>query len=122
MSRISDYRPAGTAERRSMRLAQLADFGAGAVLAMLAFPFPIVRASVPMPVFITLVLAALVSGWWLYTALTAVGLGRTPGMYLFDLGFAQGRPGVRRAAVWAVTRSERLSGLRVVACDEPDVR
>lgn len=76
------------------------DWGAGAALAMLVFPFPIVRQSLPAAAFAAAVVGAVLVGAWLYLALTASLLGRTPGMYLLDLGFRGGPPPLGRALLW----------------------
>lgn len=90
--RFAEYEVAGPAKVTALRRAAVADFAAGLVLAVLAFPFPIVRASVPTLVFVISVLASIGMVHAVYVAATIALLGRTPGMYLFDVGFAPARP------------------------------
>lgn len=101
MSRIRDYAISGPAPPGRMRLAAGLDLAAAIVVAMLGFPFPIVRASVPVPVFVVLIVVAVVVVHFLYLTVTAPILGRTPGLYLTDLGFEGGAPGASRAWRWS---------------------
>ena len=102
MSRIRDYGVSGPAEARAARTATGLDLAAAVVLAMLGFPFPIVRASVSIPLFVGLVIIAVVIVYFLYLTVTAPLLGRTPGQYLADVGFEGGPPSAARAWRWAL--------------------
>jgi hypothetical protein len=127
MSRVSEYATTGEADRGRVRIAWAIDAASGAVIAMLGFPFPFVRASVPTPLFVALILAAIVLVGYLYVTVVAKLLGRTPGMYLMDLGFEGGGPSIGRAARWALGwllgfgahpttgLATRLSGLAVMS-------
>ncbi len=97
---FGSYAATGPAEPRRATAAAWIDWAAGAVTVALAFPFPIVRASVELPWFVTSVGIALFSGCALFMALTATLLGRTPGMYLLDLGLEGGRPDAAKALLW----------------------
>lgn len=90
----------GPADPGRYRIASIIDFAASVVLAMLAFPFPIVRASVAPPVFVALILVAIVVVHVLYLSVTVSVWGRTPGMYLLELGMTSGRTSPARALAW----------------------
>ena len=102
MSRISRYTTTGEAERGRVRIAWAIDFVGGVVIAMLGFPFPIVRASVSTLVLVLLILAAILLVTYLYITVVTKLLGRTVGMYFMDLGFEGGGPSIGRAARWAL--------------------
>ena len=121
MSRISEYQVSGPAAPGRIRLAIALDFVCGLVIAMLAFPFPIVRASVSVPSFVALVLGSIVAVHALYLMVAVSLLGRTPGMYLLDLGFDDGAPGLADSAKWAlrVTLLFWPVMLRLYASDDP---
>jgi uncharacterized membrane protein len=108
MSRISRYTATGEAERGRVRIAWAIDFVVGVVIAMLGFPFPIVRASVSTLVFVLLILAAILLVTYLYITVVTKLLGRTVGMYFMDLGFEGGGPSIGRACRTA--RAHRLTG------------
>lgn len=130
-----DFEPAGPADPARSRSAAIIDFSGALLLAVLAFPFPIARAILPLPVFVAAILATIVVTHVLYLTLFALAWRRTPGMYLLELGLAGKTPAFRDAFVWAacsslafwplVFRSEtghpsrglpaRLSGLETVA-------
>jgi hypothetical protein len=102
MSRISEYTVTGDAERGRVRVAWAIDFAAGAVIAMLGFPFPFVRAAASTLLFVLLILAAILLVAYLYMTIVAKLLGRTVGMYLMDLGFEGGGPSIGSAARWSL--------------------
>lgn len=106
--RFGGYAASGRADPARTYLAAWIDWTAGGLVAILAFPFPIVRHSVPLPVFVGLVVSSLFVGFLLYAGLSAALLGRTPAMYLLDLGFESGPPGVGRSMLWAVVLSACL--------------
>lgn len=106
---LREYTVTGPAAASGALSAAWLDIAAGGLIAMLAFPFPLVRAAfveaLPqawLPPFIASVLAAFALGGAVYLAVTASVLGRTPGMHLLDLGFEGGRPPAGRAWAWAL--------------------
>jgi hypothetical protein len=61
--------------------------GAGAlVVTMIAWPFPLARAMMPWPVHVVSILAAILVVDALLRATSVLAWGRTPFMYLLDLG------------------------------------
>lgn len=106
---VRDYAVTGPGSASRALGAAWLDIVAGGLLAMIALPFPLVRSSIVaalpsawLPAFAGAVLAAFALGSATYPAVTAAVLGRTPGMYLLDLGFDAGRPSAGRAAVWSL--------------------
>lgn len=99
--RLGGYIVEGPAASRRVLQAVWLDWIAGAFLALLAFPFPLVRQAAPVPVFVLAIVSAVFVGAFLYLALTAKLLGRTPGMYLLDLGFVGDAPGWTPVLLWA---------------------
>jgi hypothetical protein len=71
--------------RNDRRIQAAIDSGAALVLAVLAYPFPVMRAMLPLPVFVISILVV----WQLvqvsYCALAAAVWGSTGGMYLRGL-------------------------------------
>ena len=102
MSRIREYVTIDHAESSRVRVAAMVDFFTAVVVAMLAFPFPIVRASVPTLVFVISILVSITFIHFLYLTITTPLFARTPGMYLMDLGFEGGGPLVSRSWRWAL--------------------
>ncbi|MDP2182816.1 MAG: hypothetical protein Q8K99_09665 [Actinomycetota bacterium] len=98
--RFAEYQTTGPARQGRVRSASAIDYAAAVVIGVIVFPFPIVRAYVPVWVFVVSILVVIGIAHALYVALTSVLLGRTPGMYLFDLGFDDERPGLFRALMW----------------------
>lgn len=105
MSSPSDFSPLGPAEPKRARNAAVFDFFVAFLVAVLAYPFPVMRSLLALPVFVASILATIVVGHVLYLTLFAMAWGRTPAMYLLDLGLSDGRLGGRRALVWAATTS-----------------
>jgi len=95
----------GPAETSRVRVAALLDFGASFVVAVIAFPFPFARATLPLPIFVASILATIVVVHIAYCGLTLRVFGRTPGMFLLDLGPQLGRPALGRAMLWGVGES-----------------
>ncbi len=99
----------GPAEPSRARVAALIDFGAGVIAAVIAFPFPFARATLPLLVFVASILLSIVVVHVAYVALTLRIFGRTPGMFLLDLGPQSGpdqsRPSLARSLAWALGAS-----------------
>jgi len=95
----------GPADPSRVRIAALLDFGAAFVVAVIAFPFPFARATLPLPVFVASILATIVVMHAAYCGLTLRVFGRTPGMFLLDLGPQLGRPTLGRATLWGIGES-----------------
>ncbi len=103
MPRISEYSATGPADVRSVRAAGLIDLAVAAAVAMLAFPFPFVRATLPLPLFVTSIVIAILVFDTAYRTMSLRIWGRTPGMYLLDLGVSEARPlPLLACATWAV--------------------
>jgi len=100
-----EFDVAGPAEPSRARVAALLDFGASFVVAVIAFPFPFARATLPLPIFVASILASIVVVHIAYCGLTLRIFGRTPGMYLLDLGPQLGRPSLGRAMLWGMGQS-----------------
>ncbi|MDZ4065035.1 MAG: hypothetical protein U1E22_10270 [Coriobacteriia bacterium] len=98
--RFAEYETTGPAQPGRVRSASVVDYAAAVVIGVIIFPFPIVRAYVSVWVFVVSILVVIGVAHALYIGLTSVLLGRTPGMYLFDLGFGGERPGAYRAMMW----------------------
>ncbi|MHB9004119.1 MAG: RDD family protein [Coriobacteriia bacterium] len=97
---LGRFEVTGPADAGRYRAASIIDFAAAALLAMLVFPFPVVRATVATPVFVVLIIAAIVVAHIVYLSVVLSVWGRTPGMYLLDLGIAGGRIPPVRALAW----------------------
>ena len=100
MAAIGHFETTGPAQPARYRSAVLLDFVCALLLAMLAYPFPIMRATLPLPVFVMTILASIVVVHVLYEAVVVTIWGRSPAMYLLDLGVEGGRPGVGAAMAW----------------------
>lgn len=85
MSSISTFSPVGPAAPGRARAAQLIDFGAAFIVAVVAFPFPFARAALPVPAFVGSIIGTIVVTHGLFVSATLVAWGRTPGMWLLDL-------------------------------------
>jgi hypothetical protein len=98
-----DYEVGGPAEPLRVRTAALIDLAIGTLLAVLAWPFPVAR------ILTTDLTGSVALGWalhvamlsvfaavasWLYAAFCSALLHRTAGMYLKDLGYRDGSPGL----------------------------
>lgn len=102
---LREFQVHAVAEAGRVRGAALIDFGASFVLAVLAFPFPFARAALPVPVFVASILASIVVVHVAYCAFTLRLIGRTPGMYLLDLGPRSRPVGWGRAWLWGLGAS-----------------
>lgn len=100
-----DFTVIDTADPARVRGAALLDFAAAFVVGMIAFPFPFVRAVLPTLFFVGSILLTIVVAHIIYCALTLRILGRTPGMFLLDLGPERGRPSWGRALLWGLGES-----------------
>ncbi|MCG2807575.1 MAG: hypothetical protein L6413_04805 [Coriobacteriia bacterium] len=102
---IREFQFVGPAEPPRARTASLIDFAAAFVAAVIAFPFPFARAVLPVPIFVDSILLSIIVVHVLYCWLTLGLLGRTPGMFLLDLGPGPKRPGLAAALLWALGSS-----------------
>lgn len=130
MASFREYETTGPATPRRIRSAWAIDAVSGVVVAMLAFPFPVVRAAAPAAVFVLSILSSIIVIAWLYMSVMPRLFGRTPGMYLMDLGFEGGQPPLSRSWRWALGTlftaggtpdtglASRMSGLVVMSTAE----
>lgn len=102
MGRFKDFESAGAADLARVRIAHGVDGVIAILAAVLLLPFPTIRAAVPIPVFVGIILATIVFVHAIYLAVTVTLWGRTVGMYLFDLGIAQRPAGTASAMMWAL--------------------
>lgn len=108
MSALSSYHITGQADPGRVRGAGLLDFLGAALIAMIAFPQPVVRAAIsgaglPIGVFVALIFVAIFVVQWFYLTLAALAWRRSVGMYLLDLGLdVPDRPPFVSAAGWAL--------------------
>ncbi|PKQ30196.1 MAG: hypothetical protein CVT60_01505 [Actinobacteria bacterium HGW-Actinobacteria-10] len=102
MASVRRFEVTGPADPGRYRAASIIDFAVAVLVAMLVFPFPIVRALVAPQVFIGLVLASIVVAHVVYVSVVLMLWRRTPGMYLLDLGIAGGGIAPIRALAWGV--------------------
>ena len=143
---MSEYTAAGAADPTKVRSSTLLDLLGATVVAMLVYPQPVVRqalsgAGMPVWVFMATLLIATLLVFGAYQAVCLLVWGRTPAMYLFDLGLdPAGRPRWSAALLWGIGWSlaavptlvglrgafdplrapaVRFSGLRVVAAVTP---
>lgn len=102
MSRLSEYVEAGEADGGRVRTAGLWDAVGALVLALLAWPFPVMRAVLPLWLHIPLVLFATLAVDFGVRAVSVSMWGRTPAMYFLDLGLSgRKEKGVARSLRWA---------------------
>ncbi len=85
-SRMRDWEPRGDADPLRTRRALAVDAALALVLAMLAWPFPVMRANLDLPAHVAALVAFSVFVQALYGAVCVRIWGRTPGLYLTDLG------------------------------------
>ncbi len=88
-------------ETGRVRAAALLDSVAGLLLAVLLYPFPVMRAAFSVPVFVVSILVSVALIQVLLAATSLVIAGRTIGMHMFGLEFDEG-PRPVRALLWAV--------------------
>ncbi len=125
MSALAQFEISGPADPVRTRIAGLLDLLAAAIVAMLAVPQPVVRAAIMgdevtalgIAVFVFTLLAVVFAVFGIYLAFSAVMWGRTPVMYLFDLGLdTPTKPTMREAltwsAGWALAAVPALVGVR----------
>jgi len=125
VSALSHFRITGEAASGRARGAGLLDLLAATVMAMIVVPQPIVRASLmgsgatPAGVvaFVATLLAAILLVLVVYLAFSAVTWGRSPAMYLLDLGLeAETKPtfgeAIRWALAWGLAAVPALLGIR----------
>lgn len=108
MSALSEYRITGPSTFSRVRGGALLDLLAATVAAMLLYPQPAARAAItgaglPIWVFLLSLLAAALVVFAVFLFGCALIWGRTPGMYLMDVGLdPAGRPAVGSALMWAL--------------------
>lgn len=111
MSRIAHFRVTGPASVGRSRAGGLLDLLAAVVVSMLIVPQPVVRGALmsggatlaSILLFIGSMLFAALVVLFGYLAFSAVTWGRTPSMYLLDLGLeAPSKPTTREALLWAL--------------------
>jgi hypothetical protein len=142
-SPLGSYGAAGPADPARVRRGLLADFVIAAVIALLLWPFPLIRLTlgIPVPIHVVLILVWMLIVAAVYMTAAVALWGRTPVMYLLDLGLmGADRPfGFGRALRWGIGAAvaavpaalgarrlgdattglpARLSGLREVAAAE----
>jgi len=114
-SAFTDYSATGPADPRRARIAASIDLGVGAFLALLVWPFPVMRlvltdatgsVALGWVAHVALLLASMVVADAVYGAVFILTLKRTVGMYLQDLGMAEGAMhgtgAAALAALWAL--------------------
>lgn len=102
MSKFAHFEVQGPATLDRVRFAQVIDALAALIVAVLLFPFPTVRASVALPVFVVSIIVAILVVYLLYLTIFLSVWGRTPGMYLMDLGIDPRPAGVAASVKWAL--------------------
>jgi hypothetical protein len=117
----ASYQTTGAADPAKVRLAGWLDGVAALVLTMIAWPFPVLRAAVPWSVHAPLVLVAILAADAGLRFASLLVWGRTPFMYLLDLGLEGGPPRIHaKAAVrwslgWTLSLVPSLLGARSLA-------
>lgn len=110
MSRIAQFRVTGPATAGRSRAAGLLDLLVAVVVSMLVVPQPVVRGALmsggaspaSIALFVGSMLLAALVVLFAYLSFSAVTWGRTPTMYLLDLGLeAPSRPTTKEAVLWA---------------------
>lgn len=127
MSGIAHFEITGPASIGRTRAAGLLDLLASAVIAMLVVPQPAVRAALmgegatPLSIalFVGVMLLAVLGVLFIYLSVSAVYWGRSPAMYLLDLGLeAPSKPTTGEALLWglgwALAALPTLVGVRSV--------
>lgn len=125
MSAIANFTITGEASPGRVRAAGILDFVSALFIAMIVMPQPVVRQAIMGPdvtllgiaVFVLVLIAGVLAMLWLYLAFSAVTWGRSPAMYLLDLGLdAPTKPTIGEAAGWAtgwaVAAVPAICGLR----------
>lgn len=110
VSALANFEIAGEAAPGRVKAAGLLDLLAAAVIAMILVPQPVVRQAlmsayagpIGIALFVLALIAAILLVFGVYLAFSAVTWGRTPAMYLLDLGLdAPTKPTTREALGWA---------------------
>lgn len=125
-SRLGEWNPTGPADPSRARAAGGVDTLIALLVAMIAWPFPIARATLPWMIHVALLLVAITT---VDVAVRFIALriwGRTLAMYLFDLGLvSESGPGIAKSIAWAATSAltvwPSLLGLRGLAHPESGV-
>lgn len=87
-TRLGTWETAGPADASRVRSAVRVDAVLALFAAMLLWPFPVMRATLPWSIHGPLILLFIWFVAWLYPVVCLMIWGRTLGMYLFDLGFS----------------------------------
>lgn len=101
MSSLSEYTTGAAADASRARLAHVLDAAVALVAAVIAFPFPFARAVLSVPLFVAAILLTIVVVYVLYLTVALVAWGRTPVMFLLDLGTSPRPVGLARAFRWS---------------------
>lgn len=102
MSKFAHFDAEGPATLDRVRFAHTIDAVVALIAAVLIFPFPTVRASVALPVFVGSIIVAILVIYLFYLTLFLSLWGRTPGMYFMDLGIDPRPAGVAASMKWAL--------------------
>jgi hypothetical protein len=77
------------------------DAAVALVAAVIVFPFPFARAFLSIPLFVAAILVTIVVVHVLYLTVALIVWGRTPGMFLLDMGTSPRPVGLMRALRWS---------------------
>lgn len=122
-SRLGAYAPGEPAEASRALKAAALDLLVAAIVGLLLWPFPLIRLTLAVPVaaHTALIVVWILVVYLVYMTASVAAWGRTPAMYLLDLGL-RGRPrpfglgtAARWAAGWVVTVLPALLGARGLA-------
>lgn len=127
MSGIAHFEITGPATAGRTRAAGMLDLLTATIIAMLVLPQPVVRAAVmgegatalSIAIFVSVMVLAVLLVLLVYLAVSAVYWGRSPAMYLLDLGLdAPSKPTTGEALLWglgwALAALPALTGARSV--------
>ena len=121
MSSIRAERLTGDADPSRVRMAGWLDLLAALLITMLAWPFPVLRASLPWAVHGPLIVVAVLVADIVLRTTSLLVWGRTTVMYLLDLGLVAGEERIDflKAAAWSVgwtvASIPALMGVRTLA-------
>lgn len=121
---IGTFGLVGAADPRRVARAGRLDALVAFIVAMLAWPFPVLRASLPWSVHGPLILVGILVADWLIRCMALLAWGRTPMMYFLDLGLAKSGERVAFGAAmlwsagWTVALGPTLVGLARVSHPE----
>ncbi|MDP2401027.1 MAG: hypothetical protein Q8M66_03530, partial [Actinomycetota bacterium] len=95
------YATGGAADFSRARLAQVLDAAAALAVAAIIFPFPFARAVLPVPAFVATIFLTVGLVHVLYLVAALLAWGRTPAMFLLDLGVSPHPVDWARALRWS---------------------